>query len=73
MVTLDEYFEMREKMFKIEIELINLRAAFRLSYAMLDVKAKEEMKYSLGIFNVSEETKTHIMKNNDKKLTPIDL
>lgn len=59
MFTIEEYLKSRQDLLKAQIELINLRAAFRLSLKLTDDKANKVMQDALNLF-VSEETKTHI-------------
>lgn len=60
MFTIDEYFKVKNDSLFLEIELINLRSAFKLIYDQMDDVQKKEAESYLNLFSVSEKTKSYI-------------
>lgn len=60
MFTIEEYLKSRRDLLNAQIELINLRASFKLAYNRMNKEQQSITQDYLNIFNVSEETKTHI-------------
>ena len=60
MFTIEEYFQLKEKITKLEIEIFGLSSVLKYSYKIMNEQQQKTTKKFVDICNLSEETKTHI-------------